>query len=484
MKNLTINGIAIKLITVAVFIAISIACSKDDSPTVVPGKSDYNNLTSFSIKKSDNPGLTEDCISSLAGDVLLVTVPVGTPITSLKPDITISPKATLTINGSAVIGGAVPALNFTGVVKITVTSESGKSRSLKVLVKPGHKKIDDFIYEFMARYSIPGIGFALSMNEQTIYESGAGFSIVENDVRARPDHLFRLASISKQFTTLCIMKLYEQGKFTVDSKVFGPGGLLEEEFPSVKATDKAARVSIRHFLSHTSGWTSDPDPMFTSSFKGQTLDQRISYMLGTTQGEPGAVYSYYNLGFGVLGKIVEKYSGKKFEVYMKEVLATMGVKDIHVGGDRSQRRANEAVYYSQDGTNGYGNEMDVIAAAGGIIASPSEMLKVLYHIDGLPGIPDILTPETRAIMLKKIDVYDRYALGWRTNHRLFPGASFHTGNLAGTATFWVMGSQAEPSAPKFNCVILCNSRSYISGFDDEMYYLMNNVITAAQSMTW
>jgi len=272
------------------------------------------------------------------------------------------------------------------------------------------------------------------------------------------------------------MKLYEEGKLTVDDTVFGPGGHLEQEFPNVKATDKAAKVTIRDFLSHTSGWPSDPDPMFTSGFKGKTLDERILYMLDIEPGARGVNHDYYNLGFGVLGKIVEKISGKKFEVFMKEILATAGVTDIHVGGDRSQRRANEAVYYSQDGTNGYGNEMDVIAAAGGIIASSREMLKVLYHIDGLPNIPDIITPETRTLFLTKHEFCERYALGWRTNHWRYPGAVFHTGNLAGTAVMWVM-------EPRYNCVILCNSRSYIDGVNDNLYYLMTDLLKEAK-ITW
>lgn len=492
MKNFTFNGIAIKLVAIAVLLAITISCSKEKIPDVFY----YNNITSFTFNKGDNPSLTENCTSFQGGDVLYVTVPEGTAITSLKPNITVSPEATITINGTAVVG-AIPAIDFSGVVKITVTSKTGINRLLKVLVKPGLNQLDQMIYELMSKYSIPGVSFAISKDEKTVYESGVGFAIVENDERTRPDHLFRLASISKQFTTLCIMKLKEQGKLTVDDNVFGPGGHLEQEFPTVKATDKAARVTIRHLLSHTSGWTSSPnDPMFDSGFKGQTLDERIVYMLASAQGEPGATHSYYNMGFGVLGKIVEKLSGKNFEVFMKEILATAGVTDIHVGGDRGQRRLNEAVYYSQDGTNGYGNEMDVIAAAGGIIASPREMLKLLYHIDGLPGIPDIITPATRTLMLTKINVlgedglpYDRYALGWRTNHRLFPGASFHTGNLAGTATFWVMGRQFENSVPKFNCVILCNSRSYLkdldkSTFDDYLYVLMSKVINTAQTMIW
>ncbi|NCB98864.1 MAG: class A beta-lactamase-related serine hydrolase, partial [Bacteroidia bacterium] len=198
-----------------------------------------------------------------------------------------------------------------------------------------------------------------------------------------------------------------------------------------------------------------------------------------TQVEPGTTFSYYNMGFGMLGKIIEKVTGKDYETYLKEVLATAGITDIHVGGDRSQRRTNEVVYYSQDGTNGYGNDMGVIKAAGGVIASTEEMMKMLFHIDGLPSVPDIISPSTRAEMLTPSPVYNRYGLGWRMNHSYYPGAYYHGGNLAGTATMWVMGSTGN-----INCIILCNSRSYISTFDDELYGLMKDVINLASNTTW
>src|SRR5690606_10592386 len=142
-----------------------------------------------------------------------------------------------------------------------------------------------------------------------------------------------------------------------------------------------------------------PDPMFTGSFSGQTLDQRINYVLSSAQNEPGTKFSYYNMGYGILGKVIEKTSGKKFETYMKEVLAEAGVTDIHVGKDRGGKRTNEVVYYSQEGTNGYANDMEVIAAAGGVIASTEQMLKLLPYIDGKSNVPDILNPEIRTLML-------------------------------------------------------------------------------------
>ncbi len=185
------------------------------------------------------------------------------------------------------------------------------------------------------------------------------------------------------------------------------------------------------------------------------------------------------MGYGILGKIIEKVSGKKYETYLKEVLAEAGITDIHVGGDRSQKRPNEAVYYSQDGYNGYANEMEVIAAAGGVIASTEQMLKLLTHIDGKPNIPDILSPQTRELMLtKSINAGNNfYALGWRGGHRLYPDSYYHSGNLAGTAVMWVMG-------PRFNVVLLMNSRSYQAGFDDNMYYLLADILTEAAKRNW
>lgn len=460
------------------FLALSLpSCSKEEQPEPEV-KSDLNALNNIYFASADNPALTQDCSPVKAGDLYYITVTEGAEVKSLKPRFSVSDKAAVKINGTSCASG-ITAIDFSQAVNtIEVTSESGKTKSYKALVQTGRPNIDNIVYSFMYKYAIPGISYAISKNEAVVYKKGLGFAISENNVRTTPSHLFRLASCSKQFTTLCIMKLVEQGKIALDQKVFGPGGILSAEFAN--ASGRAQNVTVRHLLSHTSGWTSDPDPMFTSSFYGQTLDQRINYVLTTaTQAEPGTTFSYYNMGFGMLGKIIEKITGKDFETYLKEVLATAGITDIHVGGDRSQRRTNEVVYYSQSGTNGYGNEMGVIKAAGGVIASTEEMMKLLFHIDGLPGIPDIITASTRTEMLTPSPVYNRYGLGWRMNHSYYPGAYYHGGNLAGTATMWVMGSTGN-----INCIILCNSRSYISTFDDELYGLMKDVINLASNTTW
>jgi len=318
-------------------------------------------VTSFRLQfnRTDNPSQTGEAFPFYSGTTVYLTLPEGTPLVALKAKFEVSPKATLSISGVPQQSG-VTANDFTNTVQIVVTAESGRTATYKVLAQNGRPGFDSMLYSFMKKYSIPGIAVAITNDEEIVYKSGLGFAVTETNVRTRPDHLFRLASVSKQFTSLCIMKLMEQGKVDLDRNVFGAGGILESEFPNVTAM--ASRVTVKHLLQHTSGWTSSPDPMFTASFKGQTLDQRITYVLGSPQSEPGTKHSYFNMGFGILGKIIEKVTGKGYETYLKEVLATAGVTDIHVGGDRSQRRSNEVVYYSQSGTDGYGNEMQVIAA--------------------------------------------------------------------------------------------------------------------------
>ncbi len=474
MRRAFVNGIATRIVVIAVSLLYILSCSKDSSTIVIPGESDDNQLLRLDIKKSENIGLTADCWAYINGSDVYITVPMDSKITDLKPTISVSPKASIYINGKE-ISLYSQGIDFTNIVNLLIKSESGRENRYRVMLKRGIAHLDSYVYEFMFKYSIPGVAVAISSNERSLYESGFGFASLEGLERARPDHLFRLASVSKQFTTIIVMKLIEQNRLKLTDRVFGEGAILESEFNNISAY--ASQVTIKNLLEHNTGWVSNPDPMFTSSFSGQSLDQRIRYVLDSPQSVPGTKYSYFNMGFGILGRVIEKVTAKSYETNLKEVMSLAGIDDVHVGKDRAGKRANEVVYYSQDGRNGYANEMSVIAAAGGVIASVHDMTKLLFCIDGKNGVPDIISAQTRERMLTPSDNYDRYALGWRVNHPFYPNSAYHSGNLAGTSAMWVMG-------PKFNCVVLCNSRAYLDGYDDEYYGLLKNLIEASESTTW
>ncbi len=460
-----------------------IACSSDE---------DYTPSYDCAIQQfyftSSNSGIVSDISGVISktfapdnlqqNPLILATVPENCDIANLVTSFSIHEKAKLYINNIEQTSGQA-AVDYTNMVTAKVVAENGQEQTYDIVVKKGNPVIDNLVYTFMKTYSIPGISISVAKNDDIIYSYGYGFANVSTKERVTPNHLFRLASISKQFTTICIMKLYEEGKLDLDDTVFGTGGILEAEFPEV-TTGSKAEVTIRQFLNHTSGWKSDPyDPQFDSPYKNYTLDQQIKYMLGTERTFSGSTnYSYYNLGFSILGKVIEKVTGKTYETYLKEVMALAGVADVHVGKDLAGKRSNECVYYSQNGYNGYGNNMPAIAAAGGVIASTAEMMKLIVQLDGKGT--DILQKTTIDEMYTPSSNMDNagnllYALGWRVGHRLYPGAHSHSGNLAGTATIWCGDANNSISA-----AILMNSRSYITSggndFDDAYYILLGDIV--------
>lgn len=448
------------------------SCSKTDKEL-----SELNELITIDIPKSAN-SLSENALIHKFQNDFYITLPIGAGVTNVITEFKVSEKATVKIKGAALENNK-GSVNFTDPLTLEVVAENGNSRTYNLLAHEGKPQIDKLLYSFLTKFNIPGASLAISNgNHEVLYKNGFGYAVVEDKKTVKPNHLFRLGSVSKQFTALCIMKLVDEGVITIDSKVFGNEGILKEEFPNV--TERASKVTIRHLLSHTTGWTSDPDPMFSSPYINNTIDQNISYILTTSQKEPGTSFSYYNMGYGIAGKVIEKLTGKDFETYLKEVLLQTGIEDIHVGGNRAQRRANEVVYYSQNGYNGYNNNMKMIAAAGGIIASTEQMLKLLPYIDGNTNVPDILSKPVRDLWFTKMVqsgtvVY--YTLGWRGGHQLYPDAFYHTGNLAGTAAMWVIGKD-------INCILLMNGRSYMDGFDNDMYYLLSGIINTAKNLNW
>lgn len=458
---------------IAAFLTFA-GCSKDNSAP--ESLSAANDLVTVKIVKDAAAGIQKDALVYKFKDEVYVTVDQGADLSSVSVEFQTSPQASVTVNGQKIAGNSAK-LNIEETLLVEVAAENGAKKTFTVFVQDGVSEIDRLIYEYKTRYDIPGVSLALSSSDdhQILYKKGYGFAIKEDKLRAKPNHLYRLGSVSKQFTALAVMKLVDEGLLSVDDRVFGNGGILEQEFSNVSSL--ATQVTVKHLLSHTSGWISNPDYMFNSPYNRQTLDELIALVLNSTQRAPGA-FSYYNMGYGVLGKIVEKLSGKKFEIYLKEVLAEANIDDIHVGKDKAGRRSNEVVYYSQDGYNGYLNNMEMIAGAGGVIASTEEMLKLLPYIDGKTDVPDILSKTVRDQMFTKaaqIGETTFYALGWRGGHRLYPNSFFHSGNLAGTGAMWVIG-------PDVNAVILLNSRSYQSDFDDEMYYLLEKLITEAKKL--
>lgn len=454
---------------------VMVGCSKDD--VIENPNANNTSLSGFSFKKGNNDNMNSNATSSTNGSVIYITVPEDVDTKSLVPSFTIAEGASATINGKPVESD-ITECDFSNTSKITVTSESGTSRTYTILVRNGNPKIDNMVYSFMITHAIPGISVAISKDEEIVYKAGYGFAVVDKEIRVTPETLFRLASMSKQQTALGIMTLYEKGLLGIDDKVFGKGGILEKEF-GTNVLASVESITVRHLLNHTAGW--DSDPIYTSATT--TLDQRIeNYVTSVNPAyTPGTTFDYSNLGFCILGKIIEVISGKDYETFLKEeVHAKAGVKNIFVGKNSlGERRENECQYYGQDGKNAYGNDVELSKAAGGMIASAEELMTLMSYIDYGTKVPDMFKKETLDMMYAPMEdvvyystkkPYKKYAMGWRTMYTDFPEwEAFHGGTLAGVATIWARNISGV------NGVILCNSRSYDQSIDDEMWYMLRDI---------
>ena len=194
----------------------------------------------------------------------------------------------------------------------------------------------------MSNYNIKGASVAVCKDEKLVYARGFGYADFETEESVRPEHLFRIASISKLITAVAVMKLIEEGILSLDDNVFGPGGALPYiEYPEYSDI-RVEKITIRHLLNHTAGWSrKNGDPMFEQLYIARkskvkppiTLDVIIKYVLSKKLDfEPGKTYSYSNLGYAILGEIISLKTGMSYEDYVVfNILEPLGIKDMCIG---------------------------------------------------------------------------------------------------------------------------------------------------------
>ncbi len=320
--------------------------------------------------------------------------------------------------------------------------------------------IDQAVQSFMTTYAIPGVSIAITKNEKLVYAKSYGKMSSSDNTPVTNSSLYRIASVSKPITSVGIMKLLEAGKLTMDSKVFGPGSILGADFPSAPAG--VNDITVRHLLHHTVGvWGNDGnDPMFKQPTLNHT--QLINWTLANYPATSGrGTYRYSNFGYSLLGRIIEKLSGKSYEQFIKdEVLKPSGITDMSIGGSTlADRKQGEVIYTGQGGFSPYAYNVPRMDAHGGWIASATDLARFMVRVDGFSAKPDILKAATINTMVTPSVPSSYYASGWGVNSA---NHWWHTGGIPGTAT------EIIRSAGGINLVILCNSRSNSSSFNNAL----------------
>jgi CubicO group peptidase (beta-lactamase class C family) len=283
------------------------------------------------------------------------------------------------------------------------------------------KKLDSQIEHFMRQWQLKGASLAVMKNEKLIYSKGYGWADEEAGLSMEPSNILRIASLSKLITASGIMKLVEDSVLSLNSKVFGEGGLLPFPSDDEIRDSRVKRITIEHLLRHKSGFTLRAgDPMFSTTLMSRRLkidtvpsnDQIIKYCATGRLGfAPGNGTRYSNLGYVILSRVIEEVTGMSYENYIKDnILKPAGISDMHIAHNfYEDRYPNEVKYYepsneplveAYDGSKRMvqrcygGNNIRALQGAGGWVASPSEILLFVASIDGKSGIKDILSQKS------------------------------------------------------------------------------------------
>lgn len=322
------------------------------------------------------------------------------------------------------------------------------------------EKMEQYIRNWMARNSIRGASLAVMKNEHLVYCKGFGWADEERNIPAEVGDIYRIASASKLITAVGIMKMCDEGLLTLNSKVFGPEGILNDpQFSDIK-DKRAEQITVRQLLNHTAGFSRRlGDPMFrtTDIMRWEEMDhtpsadELIAFQLRQKlRDKPGGAPQYSNIGYLVLSRVIEKVSGVSYEEYIqRHVLWPAGCYDMHIARNYyDERFPHEVKYYGSDPNDEIesfdgsgkmkprqygGNNITGLQGAGAWVCSAVELLRLVASIDGKEGVPDILSPQSVSEM-KRIARKGDYALGWaRYNSKT--GSLIRTGTMSGTCAY-------------------------------------------------
>lgn len=267
---------------------------------------------------------------------------------------------------------------------------------------------------FMRFWSIPGGSVTIIDSKgRLVYSRGFGWADMQARQPVQPSSLFRIASISKTFTSVSILKLAQNGQLNLNDRVFPLLNL--SPLPGYKANPKINTITILDLLHMSSGWFSSGighvDPIFgpwpkkmVAMMNSQlpatcymTTRMMMSFPL---RHKPGSSYAYSNLDYCMLGLIIDRVAGAPYDYLgyqnyvLNNLLMPLGISDMRIGGTLlTDRIANEVHYYrnageisAQELANSYyfpySNEQILRKgfANGGWIASSIDLAKFFYAL--------------------------------------------------------------------------------------------------------
>ena len=250
-------------------------------------------------------------------------------------------------------------------------------------------EIDALFAQYQADQHIPGMVYGVVMDGGLAYVKGIGVQSLTDKRRVTPDSLFRIASMTKAFTALAILKLRDEGKLRLDD-------LAEQHIPEMKGwtypTTDSPRIRVRDLLQHVGGFVTDdpwgdrqqvlPQDDFTKLVAAGVPFSRV----------PQSRHEYSNFGYALLGRIVANASGMPYTDYVRRTILTpLGMTGSGYDAPKAPKARTALGYRWENGRWAAEPEMidGAFNAMGGLQVSANDYAKwVAFLLSAWPARDD------------------------------------------------------------------------------------------------
>jgi D-alanyl-D-alanine carboxypeptidase len=309
--------------------------------------------------------------------------------------------------------------------------------------------VDDFVKKEMANQHIPGLTIGVLVNDKLVKIKGYGIANLEWNTPAKPDTIYEIGSITKQFTAESIMILVEQGKVGLDDKI-------SKYIP--ESPDTWKDITVRNLLNHVSGIKNYTGLIkFLGEMQKNSTHEAFLKLVSPEPLDfaPGTKWAYSNTNFYLLGMIVEKASGQSYGDFVQShIFDPLGMKTAYLN-DQSKVVPGRAGGYSWSG-KGWQNAQYVSMAwpyaAGALMMSVEDYAKWVVALDD----QKLLKPESYEEMYTPVKLANgepqKYGFGWVIDTNRQHPRIWHNGGIPGFIT-----EAVRYPADKLSVIVFTNS---------------------------
>ncbi len=247
-------------------------------------------------------------------------------------------------------------------------------------------KLDRIFEEFQRRRGAPGLVYGVVIDGQLAHVKAMGVRNRATGEPVRTDTVFRIASMTKSFTALAVLKLRDEGRLSLEDPV---SRWIPEIGKLRYPTRDSAPIRVRDLLTHTAGFPEDnPWGDRQLAIPEATLTQWILKGIPFST-PPGTEYEYSNYGFALLGRIVERVSGIPYQEYLeKRILAPLGMKNSTLEPSAVPEHLRAMGYklsngqYSEEPSLAHG----AFGAMGGLLTNAPDLARyVAFQLSAFPA---------------------------------------------------------------------------------------------------